>query len=72
MATWGSTWCEHRRRTVASRILEFFELSLRVDAADALDVQAAFERFLTKRRVPVSSIEETKTETVLRHLAARP
>ena len=51
--------------------LEFFELSLRVDAAEAVAAQAAFDRFLTDRGVPASSMEESKTETVLRHFAAR-
>jgi hypothetical protein len=50
--------------------LEFFELSLRVDAAEAIAAQTAFSRFLTDRDVPVSEMEETKTETVLRHFAA--
>jgi hypothetical protein len=73
--TWSPTTVGFDEDVAAERWrageLEFLELSLRVNAARALDVQAAFERFLTDRRVRASSLEQTKTETVLRHLATR-
>ena len=71
--TWSPTAVGFDEDVAAERwragSLEFFELSLRVAAADAVDAQAAFERFLIDRCVPASSMDETKTETVLRHFA---
>ena len=68
--TWSATDVGFDEEVAAERwhvgALGFFELSLRVAEADAVAVQRAFDHFLTDRHVPVSSMEMTKTETVLR------
>lgn len=70
--TWSATKIGFHEKVAAEHwrvgSLEFFELSLRVDAADAPAVQQAFDEFLSTR-VNVSDMAATKTETVLRHFS---
>ena len=71
--TWSPTEVGFDEAVAAERwraeALEFLELSVRVDAVDAVAAQTAFNSFLTDRGVTASTMEETKTETVLRHFA---
>jgi hypothetical protein len=48
--------------------LTFLELSLRVAAAEATEIQTAFVAFARDRGVPIGADQENKTRLMLRHL----